>query len=39
MDISEIALLHGKGAQEEVTDRKTSLQKVETGIELATDMH
>ena len=38
-DISELALLQEKGAQGEVTDRKTSLQKVETGIELATDMH
>ena len=38
-DISELALLQEKGAQGEVTDRKTSLQKVETCIELATDMH
>jgi hypothetical protein len=38
-DILELALLQEKGAQGEVTDRKTSLQKVETCIELATDMH
>ena len=38
-DISELALLQEKGAQGEVSGRKTSLQKVETCIELATDMH
>jgi hypothetical protein len=39
-DISELALLQEKGAQEEVTDRKTSLQKVEEQcIELEIDTH
>jgi hypothetical protein len=32
--MSELALLQEKGAQGEVTDRKISLQKVETCIEL-----